>query len=65
MYFGTKSYLKSTRNHTTKHALNASNVALYIKETDGPRYRRGPAPKTEGRWITYILIAMFFLEKKR
>jgi len=21
MYFGTKSYLKSTRNHTTKHAL--------------------------------------------
>jgi len=23
MYFGTKSYLKSTRNHTIKHALNA------------------------------------------
>jgi len=22
MYFGTKSYLKSTRNHTAKHALN-------------------------------------------
>jgi hypothetical protein len=22
MYFGTKSYLKSTRNHTVKHALN-------------------------------------------
>ena len=23
MYFGTKSYLKSTRNHTAKHALRA------------------------------------------
>jgi hypothetical protein len=22
MYFGTKSYLKSTRNHTAKHALS-------------------------------------------
>jgi hypothetical protein len=22
MYFGTKSYLKSNRNHTTKHALS-------------------------------------------
>ena len=22
MYFGTKSYLKSTRNHTAKHACN-------------------------------------------
>jgi hypothetical protein len=22
MYFGTKSYLKNTRNHTAKHALN-------------------------------------------
>jgi hypothetical protein len=26
MYFGTKSYLKSTRNHTTKHALYVSMI---------------------------------------
>jgi hypothetical protein len=26
MYFGTKSYLKSTRYHTTKHALNTQNT---------------------------------------
>jgi hypothetical protein len=25
MYFGTKNYLKSTRNHTAKHAENAVN----------------------------------------
>jgi hypothetical protein len=25
MYFGTKSYLKSTRNHTAKHALKVMN----------------------------------------
>jgi hypothetical protein len=25
MYFNTKSYLKSTRNHTAKHALNISS----------------------------------------
>jgi hypothetical protein len=29
MYFGTKSYLKSTRNHTTKHALNAISDHVY------------------------------------
>jgi len=26
MHFGTKSYLKSTRNHTAKHALNTQNT---------------------------------------
>jgi len=28
MYFGTKSYLKSTRNHTAKHALNREAVLV-------------------------------------
>jgi hypothetical protein len=31
MHFGTKSYLKSTRNHTAKHAL--SNEMNVDKET--------------------------------
>ena len=26
MYFGTKSYLKSTRNHTTKHGLKQTRL---------------------------------------
>jgi hypothetical protein len=29
MYFGTKSYLKSTRNHTTKHALRHKQPKLH------------------------------------
>jgi hypothetical protein len=28
MYFGTKSYLKSTHNHTVKHALNRYKSCL-------------------------------------
>jgi hypothetical protein len=31
MHFGTKSYLKSTRNHTTKHAYNY-HFALHAQE---------------------------------
>jgi hypothetical protein len=30
MYFGTKSYLKSTHNHTTKHALNKKGFPCYL-----------------------------------
>jgi hypothetical protein len=30
MYFGTKSYLKSTRNHTAKHALKNSDGLLEV-----------------------------------
>jgi len=30
MYFGMKSYLKSTRNHTAKHALNALICSLFV-----------------------------------
>jgi hypothetical protein len=36
MYFGTKSYLKSTRNHTVKHALSLKEETitwLYILST--------------------------------
>jgi hypothetical protein len=34
MHFGTKSYLKSTRNHTAKHALTVrqGRSALLLKE---------------------------------
>jgi len=30
MHFGTKSYLKSTRNHTAKHALAAASLVYEI-----------------------------------
>ena len=30
MYFDTKSYLKSTRNHTTKHAVRKESFKLEI-----------------------------------
>jgi hypothetical protein len=30
MYFGTKSYLKSTRNHTAKHALSVASSIMYF-----------------------------------
>jgi len=44
MYFGTKSYLKSTRNHTAKHAL--------------PNYVHGQSPLffTLGNWPFQKLI---------
>jgi hypothetical protein len=31
MYFGTKSYLKSNRNHTAKHALSECDKKIYFK----------------------------------
>ena len=33
MYFGTKSYLKSTHNHTVKHALTARDIHKYLDFT--------------------------------
>jgi hypothetical protein len=30
MHFNTKSYLKSTRNHTAKHALNMKDIVSTI-----------------------------------
>jgi hypothetical protein len=30
MHFGTKSYLKSTRNHTTKHALKINAWDIFL-----------------------------------
>jgi hypothetical protein len=40
MYFDTKSYLKSTRNHTAKHALKDSQVHQnqHLYWTIGPKY---------------------------
>jgi len=35
MHFGTKSYLKNTRNHTAKHALSPFSVCVYEKEAPG------------------------------
>jgi len=32
MHFGTKSYLKSTRNHTAKHALNGNHQSKRIDD---------------------------------
>jgi hypothetical protein len=36
MYFGTKSYLKSTHNHTAKHALKQSNCATKTQKLKLP-----------------------------
>jgi hypothetical protein len=39
MHFGTKSYLKSNRNHTAKHAFNFSHKAFILGENKEEKER--------------------------
>jgi hypothetical protein len=44
MYFGTKSYLKSSRNHTAKHALNEFLAGLLTM-------KKAPRHRIYGLWV--------------
>jgi len=37
MHFGTKSYLKSTRNHTAKHATVPASINVSLSEVESSR----------------------------
>jgi len=50
MHFGTKSYLKCTRNHTAKHVLNESSMVDYKLQTSGSL----EASKPKGRMFNSI-----------
>jgi len=61
MHFGTKSYLKSTRNHTAKHALRRQPISRLIKKK---KRERGADEKKKLSWIhervVDIIILIYF-----
>jgi hypothetical protein len=60
MHFGTKSYLKSTHNHTVKHAL------VVLGGRNGPRQRFWPSDESTHvakRYFNIIFIVLLTEEK--
>ena len=61
MYFGTKSYLKSTRNHTAKHALKGGMLGLTLAILYGNNPRIFLATLTIRNQNNLILLPNLFL----